>query len=106
MSESLSHVLLRLVFSTKGPHPSLRDDSFRGDMHRHLADVSKRLNCAASIVGETEDHMHLLIELPRTITIADLVKELKRASSAWAKHHHREFQWQNGYRAFSASESL
>ena len=50
--------------------------------------------------------MHLLVELSRTITSADLVKELKRASYVWAKLQDGTFRWQNGYGVFSVGESL
>ena len=55
------------------------------------------------------DHVHCLARQARTITVADCVKELKRASSLWAKTQRpslRDFQWQSGYGAFSVSQSL
>ena len=106
MAQSLSQVLLHLVFSTKDRRPSLHSAPFRCEMHRYLAGFSKKLHCPALIVGGTEDHGHPLVEPPRTVAIADLVKELKRTSFSWAKRHSIGFLWQNGYGAFSVSESL
>jgi REP element-mobilizing transposase RayT len=54
-------------------------------MHRYLAGISARLDCPAIIVGGSADHVHLLANQSRTITLAEWVKELKRASSLWAK---------------------
>jgi putative transposase len=45
--------------------------------------------------------------LARTISISDVVEELKKESSKWAKVHvHPSFYWQNGYGAFSVSPFL
>jgi REP element-mobilizing transposase RayT len=75
-------------------------------MHAYLGGVSNQLGCPSLVVGGTEDHAHLLIRLSRTISISDLIKEIKRASSHWIKQreprqHH--FAWQAGYGVFSAN---
>jgi REP element-mobilizing transposase RayT len=59
-------------------------------------------------VGGATDHVHLLANQSRTIALAEWVKELKRASSLWAKKKSplwNLFQWQAGYGAFSVSQS-
>ncbi len=78
-------------------------------MHRYLGAVSVRLDCPVIRVGGSADHVHCLARQGRTITVAEWVKELKRASSQWAKTQSealRAFQWQAGYGAFSVSQSL
>jgi REP element-mobilizing transposase RayT len=55
-----------------------------------------------------EDHLHCLLQLSRTITIAELIKTMKVESSGWLKQQSRElrtFYWQAGYGAFSVSQS-
>jgi len=106
MPQSLSNVLVHVVFSTKERRPFLTDPAKRDAMHRFLAGVSERLECQVIRVGGTEDHVHLLGRQARTIALADWVKELKRSSSLWAKGHELErFQWQAGYGGFSVSQS-
>jgi putative transposase len=99
-------MLVHLVFSTKDRRPLLRDATNRAAMYRYLAGISARLHCPLIGVGGVEDHVHLLGRQGRTITLADWVKELKRASSLWAKNEPiPHFQWQAGYGAFSVSQS-
>lgn len=108
MPQSLANVLVHLVFSTKDRRALLHDAEPRDRMHRYLAGVSAKLDCPAIIVGGTDDHVHLFGAQSRTVTLADWVKELKRASSVWAKTIAPQwsgFQWQAGYGAFSVSES-
>jgi putative transposase len=109
MAQSLSNILVHLIFSTKDRHPFLADKQQRVAMHRYLAAVSGRLGCPAICVGGTADHVHCLARQGRTITVAEWVKELKRTSSQQAKTQAaslRGFQWQAGYGAFSVSQSL
>ena len=108
MPQSLSNVLVHLVFSTKERHPFLSDPTLRVAMHKYLAAVSAELRCAAITVGGVEDHVHLLARQARTITLAGWIRELKRTSSLWVKElpeGSQVFQWQAGYGAFSVSQS-
>jgi REP element-mobilizing transposase RayT len=57
------------------------------------------------IVGGVADHIHLLLSLRATHAVADLVREIKKASSNWAAGQCSAFAWQTGYAAFSVSAS-
>ncbi len=118
MPQSLSSVYIHAVFSTKERRPFLRDDELRSSLHRYLGGVSKKLGCAPLRIGGVEDHVHILSRLNRTITQADWIKEMKRASSLWMKNQPQpphskdgasaplsEFAWQGGYACFSVSVS-
>ena len=56
-------------------------------------------------VGGVEDHVHLLVGLRATHTLADFVRELKKAGTAWIRDENLEanFAWQEGYAAFTVS---
>ena len=108
MPQSLSAVYIHLVFSTKDRRPLLRDAQVRDELHRYLAEVSRRLDGPALAVGGVEDHVHILARFGRTMTQAEWVKELKRVSSQWLKTKvdgWSECGWQNGYACFSVSQS-
>lgn len=108
MPQSLASVLVHIVFSTKERRALLQSHGLRDEMHRYLAGISTNLECPAIIVGGATDHVHLLASQSRTIALAEWVKELKRASSLWAKKKSPQwdlFQWQAGYGAFSVSQS-
>ena len=106
MPQSLSKVLVHIVFSTKDRKPYLRDLDIRKQMFAQLGGASKTLNCQSIIVGGIEDHIHLLAQQSRTIALADWVKELKRVTSIWIKEissEHKSFAWQAGYGAPSVA---
>ena len=108
MPQSLSSVLVHVIFSTKERRPFLSDRETRLRLHQQLGGTSNALDCQSLIVGGAEDHIHLLGVQARTITLADWIKELKRATSHWIKEEYpqqRAFSWQAGYGAFSVSQS-
>ena len=105
MPQSLSAVYVHLVFATKARRPFLRDVSVRQALHAILGSISGRLDCPPTIVGGTEDHIHLLARFGRTITQAEWVKELKRVSNLSLNQQGHLIEWQGGYAAFSVSPS-
>ena len=108
MAQSLAKVLVHIVFSTKDRRPFLQNVGVREEMHRYLGGICRAHQSPSLIIGGVEDHVHILCSLGRTITIADLIRELKRSSSKWIKSRSREyseFRWQGGYGVFSVSQS-
>jgi REP element-mobilizing transposase RayT len=107
MPQSLSKVLLHLVFSTKN-RGDLIPDSVEGDLHAYLAGACRGQGAEAFRAGGTANHVHIACTLPRTLTVSKLVQEIKQASSAWIKTQDPAcagFQWQAGYGAFSLGQS-
>jgi REP element-mobilizing transposase RayT len=103
MPQSLDHVLLHLIFSTKDRFQAL-GDSVRPSLHAYLATVSRNAGCECPRAGGVADHVHLAIRFSRTLAIAALVEELKTSSSKWLKTQSPElsaFTWQRGYAVFS-----
>ncbi len=105
MPQSLANVLVHIVFSTKERRALLQNPDLRDEMHRYLAGISANLECPAIIVGGATDHVHLLANQSRTITLAEWVKELKRASSLWERKRTRNGVCFNGRRAMALFQS-
>ena len=106
-AQSLSKVLLHIIFSTKDREPWLTTE-VRSRAHAYLATVCRNLNTEWVHVGGVADHVHTVTTLPRTFSQAQLVEHIKKTSSKWIKtlepRYHR-FRWQRGYGAFSVSPS-
>ncbi|MDB6140032.1 MAG: transposase IS200-family protein [Verrucomicrobiaceae bacterium] len=107
MPQSLSYLLTHLVFSTKDRAPVL-DPVVRPALHAYLATVSRNVDCECFRVGGVADHVHLAVRLSRTLTMAQLIEQLKTSSSKWLKTQPpilASFAWQRGYGAFSVGPS-
>ena len=107
MAQSLSRLHVHLIFSTKNREPILRD-VVRDDLHRYMAEVLQNKGCPVVIINSTADHVHILFELGRTVSVGGAVEEVKTSSSKWMKTQGLDlarFAWQAGYGAFAVSES-
>ena len=108
MPQSLAKIHLHIVFSTKHRYPFLSSDPFRAEMHSYLGGTCNALDCQAITVGGSSDHVHLLCMLSKNLSAVQLVGEIKRRSSKWAKTKASmtgKFSWQNGYGVFSIGQS-
>lgn len=109
MPQSLAQIWLHIVFSTKDRREFLRREALRDPMFRMLSHHVGECGCVSASVGGHVDHVHLLVGLSRTITVASLVEHLKTETSKLAKKAqagNATFQWQCGYGAFSVSHSM
>ena len=107
MPQSLSRILIHLVFSTKNRQHILTS-AVHTELHPYLAGTLDKIECPSIQVGGVEDHVHLFFGLSRTRTIADVVETVKTSSSKWIKTKGAalaDFHWQSGYGAFSVSQS-
>jgi putative transposase len=107
MAQTLTRLLLHVVFSTKNRQPFITPE-ISTELHKYLAGIARNHDSPALAVGGVADHLHLLISLSKNIACADLLMHLKRDSSKWIKTKGPEFAafaWQEGYGAFTIGES-
>ena len=107
MAQSLAKVYLHIVLSTAHREAVLAED-WQEELFQVLGGTSTNTGCSSLTVGGVADHVHMLIQLSRTITIADCVSRIKSTSSMWINQTRglpTQFHWQNGYGAFSVSQS-
>ena len=108
MPQSLARIVLHIVFSTKNRIPLLKDSEVNARFYAYLAGCLQNIGCAPIIINGFTDHVHILCNLSRTITVAGLVEEVKKGSSKWMKEQSavlRDFYWQSGYGVFSVNQS-
>ena len=107
MAQSLSNILLHLVFSTKHRKPWINKD-IESELKAYLATICQTLKCPTHSIGCNDDHIHVACSLARTISVSKLIQELKQVSFKWMKTYgkqYRVFAWQYGFGAFSIGQS-
>jgi REP element-mobilizing transposase RayT len=102
MSHTHAWVLVHCVFSTKQRANLIADPN---ELCRYLTGVACAKNLVLLAAGGTANHIHLLISVPPIIPLAKAVQELKGNSSRWLRERGVDFAWQEGYGAFSVSQS-
>jgi REP element-mobilizing transposase RayT len=104
MSHSYSSNRVHVIFSTKERKKCLSDD-FQPKLWAYMAGIAHNQGFEAMVIGGVRDHVHALLVLPPTLTLAKAVQFLKGSSSKWINETTGEFAWQEGYGAFSVSAS-
>src|SRR5262245_53625628 len=89
MPQSLSRVLIHLIFSTKN-RVRIIAPSIQPKLHSYLGGTLNHLDCHSLQVGGVEDHVHLFFGQSRTRTIAEVVEAVKTNSSKWMKTHGKD----------------
>ena len=106
MPQSFASLHCHIVFSTKHRRPLIAGDA-QSRLFEYIGGTLRNHECRLVAAGGMPDHVHLLVSLGRTLTVADAVRVTKSNSSRWAKEDFglRDFQWQDGYGAFAVSYS-
>src|SRR5208283_1552995 len=95
------------VFSTKERRP-LIPPPLRERLWPFLGGIARQNKMKAIEIGGVEDHVHILLSIPSTVSIAKAMQLIKGGSSKWVHEtfpEHRLFAWQEKYGAFSVSAS-
>jgi REP element-mobilizing transposase RayT len=94
---------MHCVWATKERRPLIKSD-LRQRLWPYLGGIARESKMKALIVGGMEDHVHVLLSIPPTHSVAKSVQLLKGNSSKWIHDTFKEhwgFEWQEGYGAFS-----
>jgi putative transposase len=105
VSHTYAQNVIHVVFSTKDRR-KLMSGEFRPRMWAYAAGVCNKLEIPVLAVGGMEDHIHFLLQIPPTLPVAKAVLAIKSNSSRWANEEGHKFAWQQGYGAFSVSNSV
>lgn len=95
-----------IVFSTKDRRPQIADQ-WCSRLHEYLGGLVRAADAVPECVGGVADHIHLLVGLKATHTLATFVQDIKQTSSRWIHESAgvKDFAWQQGYAAFTVSVS-
>ena len=100
-----TQILYQIVFSTKKRRKCLLPEN-QDTLYRYIWGIIKNHKCHLYRINGIEDHIHILTSIHPSVSLADLVKDIKVASSKWIKEENifPTFKsWQTGYGAFTYS---
>ena len=106
MSHTYCCSLFHCVFSTKERRKTIIAD-IQPRLWAYMGGIAREHGMKAPGIGGTEDHVHLLLSLPSSLSIAMAMQQIKSFSSRWMTEtcHVERFEWQEGYGAFSIGQS-
>jgi REP element-mobilizing transposase RayT len=106
MPNTYTNLLYHIVFSTKDREPTISSD-IKGELYRYVGGIIRDEGGVQLEIGGIEDHVHILAKFKPSIAVSDMLRLIKANSSKWANSgkSKRRFAWQEGFSAFSVSES-
>ena len=107
MTHTYTQLLYHLVWSTKERQPFIAKD-FQSTLYEYMAGVFRSLKCHCILIGGMPDHVHVCIEMLPILNISEVMRTVKVSTSKWIRQNFsvgRDFEWQEGYGAFSVSAS-
>lgn len=98
-----TQILYQIVFSTKHREQTLTKEN-RPGLFKYIWGILNNKKCHLYRINGVEDHLHILTHIHPSISLSDIVKDIKVASSGFIKNDHlfKNFNgWQDGYGAFT-----
>jgi REP element-mobilizing transposase RayT len=108
MAQSYVNLNYHIVFSTKNRVPIISGE-YEPRLHEYIGGIVRSQGGVAIAIGGIEDHVHILARMRQDKALSDLIREFKARASGWMHNVFPElhdFAWQNGYAAFTVSQSL
>lgn len=107
MPGTYSQIYIQIVFAVKG-RQNLLQKPWREEVFKYIAGIIREKNQKPLIVNGVSDHVHILLSIRPSISISDLVRDIKNNSSKFINVHGflpYKFSWQEGFGVFSYSKS-
>jgi REP element-mobilizing transposase RayT len=107
MAGTYSQIYIQIVFAVKG-RQNLLAKEWRQDVFKYISGIIKNKEQKPIIVNGVDDHAHIFVGLKPSMTLSDLVRDVKNNSTNFINENKwitGKFSWQEGYGAFSYSHS-
>ena len=107
MASTLTKILLHITYSTKH-RDAMIPEAVEPELYAYIGGICRRMGCPLLAIGGTSNHVHLMVSLSKTVSLAELMMNIKRDSSKLVKEKDPAasgFTWQKGYFTFSIGES-
>lgn len=107
MPNTYSQIYIQIVFAVKGRQHFI-SENIREELQKYIAGIIAENRQKLMAIYCMPDPTHILISIQPSVTISDLVRNIKSSSSGWLKEKFavfKTFAWQEGFGAFSYSKS-
>ncbi len=107
MANTYSQIYIQIVFAVKGRQNLIAKEN-REELHKFITGIVTNREQKLLAIFAMPDHVHILVGLKPSISISDLVRDIKAGSSKFindSKWIKGKFNWQEGFGAFSYSKS-
>lgn len=107
MANTYTQLYVQVVFVVKN-RQSLIQEEWKQELYKYISGIIKNNEHKLLAINGVGDHVHILIGMKPSQSLADLMQDIKGSSSKWINdknYVHGKFEWQAGYGAFTYSHS-
>lgn len=107
MGSTLTNLVYHVIFSTKNREPMINPTLCKA-LYGYIGGIVKGENATLLQIGGMPDHIHIVLKLKPVHSLSEIMQKLKGSSSKWVNEQgclKERFSWQEGYGAFTVSES-
>lgn len=107
MANTFSQLYVHAVFAVKG-RESIINSKFKDELYKYICGIVNNHHQKVYAINGMPDHIHILLNIKPNCLLSDLMRDVKASSSKWIntnKYVMGKFQWQEGFGAFSVSQS-
>ena len=107
MAATYSQIYIQIVFAVQGRR-SLIQPEWEEHLYRYITGIITNKGQKLLAINGIPDHIHILIGMKPSCSLSDLVREIKRSSNEFIRLNGfcpEHFNWQEGFGAFSTSDS-
>ena len=108
MADTFTRIYIQIIFAVKG-RDNLISSSWENELFKYITGIIQNKGQKILMINGIPDHIHFLIGMKPTCCLSDLVREIKKSSDTFIKDKRFtkfNFQWQEGFGAFSYSHSI
>ena len=107
MAGTFSQIYIQTVFAVKNRY-ALIHPKWETELYKYISGIIRNKGQKLLAINGTRNHIHFLIGMKPTCCLSDLIREIKKSSNSFIKENqftHQNFQWQEGFGAFSYGHS-
>jgi REP-associated tyrosine transposase len=107
MANTYTQIYIHVVFTVAG-RESLVPKGHKEELHKYITGIVQNAGQKTIVINSMPDHVHILIGMKPNIALSDLVRDIKANSARFINEKRwvmGRFSWQEGFGAFSYSDS-
>ena len=104
---TFSQIYIQVIFALQG-RDSLIQASWEEELYKYISGIIRNKGQKMLAINGIPNHIHMLIGMKPSCCLSDLVREVKKSSNGFVKEKkftRCNFQWQEGFGAFSYGHS-
>ena len=107
MADTYTQIYIQVVFAVQNRYATIHQ-TWEEELYKYITGIIQHKGQKMIAINGTHNHIHFFIGMKPTCCLSDLVREIKKSSNAFIKEKkfsNFNFQWQEGFGAFSYGHS-